>query len=276
MVGLCHVQHLRRVVRPAPRVPGPDRGDRPGYRSTGEKQEALVGLSRLIARARPPGMRILAAADDIAETTGDRSTATWLATQTRDAHGTVRRHAALAAALDARWTQTAEAFAAGSVNLAQTRVIAEALDALPKDLGEDLLVKAETYLVEQAAQFGPRELRNLGRGVLEYLAPDIAEDAEYQRLLAAERRAGAATRLTIRPRGDGSTDIHARVPDHAAGRLGGYLNAFTAPRRRHHRRATADEVARLPIARQRGQAFVALLENIATNRLPGTAAPPPP
>ena len=40
---------------------------------------------------------MLAASDDIAEETGDRSTATWLATQTRDNHGTVRRHAALAA-----------------------------------------------------------------------------------------------------------------------------------------------------------------------------------
>jgi hypothetical protein len=40
--------------------------------------------------------------------------------------------------------------------------------------------------------------------VLERLAPDIADEAEYQRLLAAERRASAATRLNLRKRGGGS------------------------------------------------------------------------
>ena len=72
------------------------------------------------------------------------------------------------------------------MNLAQARVIVEALDALPDDLGDDLVVKAEAYLVEQAAVFGPRELRHLGRGVLEHLAPEVADEAEYQRLLAEE------------------------------------------------------------------------------------------
>ena len=50
----------------------------------------------------------------------------------------------------------------------------------------DLIVKAEAYLVEQAQQFGPQELRDLGRGVLEHLAPEIADQAEYRRLLAEE------------------------------------------------------------------------------------------
>ena len=120
--------------------------------------------------------------------------------------------------------------------------------------------------------------------MLEYLAPDIGENAEYQRLLAAERRASAATRLNLRRRGDGSTDLHARLPDLVAGRLTAYLNAFTAPRRRHHWADTdpqtvetpfglltppvENEFANLPIARQRGEAFVALLENIPTNSLP--------
>jgi len=161
------------------------------------------------------------------------------------------------------------------VNLAQTRVIVEALDALPKDLGEDRLVKAELLLVEEAATLGPRELRVFGSRLLDYLAPDIADELEYQRLLAAEARAHAATRLSLRPRGDGSTDLHARIPDHAANRLRAYLNAYTAPRRRHLdspfgpvETTDTDEFARLPIARQRGEAFVALLENIPTTHLP--------
>ena len=165
--------------------------------------------------------------------------------------------------LGSRWTQTADALGAGDLNLAQARVIVEALDALPDELGDDLVVKAEAYLVEQAAVFGPRELRHLGRGVLEHLAPEVADEAEYQRLLAEETRAQAATRLSFRPRGDGSTDLHARVPDHVANRLRTYLDAYTSPRR-----TPLGEVDALPVARRRGEAFVAFLENVPDTGLP--------
>lgn len=206
----------------------------PMYMTVEEKKAALVGSARVRARADALELRVLAAADDVAEVTGDRSAATWLADRTREAHGTVGRKAALARALAVRWTRTADALEAGQVNLAQAREIADALDALPGGLEGDLLVKAEALLVAEAAELGPRDLRSIGARILERLAPEIAEEAEYQRLLAAERRAHAATRLHLRPRGDGSTDGHFRVPDQVAGRLRAYLNAFTAPRRRHH------------------------------------------
>ena len=176
----------------------------------------------------------------------------------------------MAADLDRRWTQTADAFAAGMVNLAQVRAITESFDALPTDLRDGLRVKAEAYLVEKAAELGPRELRNLGRGVLEYLAPDIADEVERKRLEAEEARAQAATRLTFRPRGDGTTDIHARVPHHVANRLLGYLDAYANPRRAD----ATDEFLALPIAHRRGLAFCWLLENILDTDLPthgGTA-----
>ena len=150
----------------------------------GRRRSRLVEVGPAPCAGRGLGLRLLAAADDVAHETGARSTATWVADQTRQAHGTVRRHATLAAALDRAWVQTAAAFAAGEVNLAQAQVIADALDALPADLGEDLLAKAETLLVTEAADLGPRQLKVFGSRVLEYLAPEIAEDAEYQRLLA--------------------------------------------------------------------------------------------
>ena len=241
----------------------------PEFRSTGEKKEFLVEVSRLIARAEAERLRVLAGAEDIADVTGARSTAAWLADETRDAHGVVRRHSTLATTLDQRWTQTAAAFAAGQVNLAQTRVIAEALETLPADLGEDLLDKAETLLVTEAATLGPRELKVFGSRLLEYLAPDIAEEAEYQKLLAAERRAQAATKLFLRPRGDGSTDLNARIPDHLAHRLRSYLDGYTSPRNKR-----LGEVDQLPLSRRRGEAFCAFLENLPASGLPrqgGTA-----
>jgi hypothetical protein len=243
----------------------------PTFMGTRDKKTALTLGTRIEARLASVKMRVMSAADDVAETTGARSTAHWLADETRDSPATVRRDASLAAALEARWGQVAAALATGDLNLAQTRAIVDALGALPKDLGDDLRVKAEAYLVEKAAELGPPELRVLGGRVLEHLAPEIAEEAEYRRLLADERRAEAATRLTLRHRGDGSTDLHARIPTHAAGLLRTYLNAFTAPRRRHHWSgdpAGVEEFAQLPLDRQRGDAFVALLENTPTTSLP--------
>ena len=77
----------------------PPRAIDPGYRTTGEKQEFLLRVARVKARVRPKSFRVLAAADDVAEETGDRSTASWVAHRTREAPGAVRRHAALASAL---------------------------------------------------------------------------------------------------------------------------------------------------------------------------------
>ncbi len=105
--------------------------------------------------------------------------------------------------------------------------------------------------------------------MLEYLAPDIAEEADYQRLLAAERRAQAATKLFFRPRGDGSTDLNARIPDHVANRLRSYLDGYTSPR--NNRLGDVDD---LPLSRRRGEAFCAFLENLPASGLPrqgGTA-----
>jgi hypothetical protein len=245
----------------------------PVYRTTAEKQEVLAALSRAKARVEAEVMRVLACADDVAELTGARSTAAWLAEETRDAPGAVRRTARLAKSLDRTWSQVAKALQAGRINLAQVRVVTEALDSLPDGIGDDLRVKAETWLVEQAQSFGPRELAHLGRGVLQHLAPEIADSADYQRLLAEEDRARAVTRLRFRRRGDGTTDIYARVADHVAGRLRVYLDAFVNPRR-PAALGVDSEFVDLPVDRRQGIGFAWLLENICDSDLPvhgGTA-----
>src|SRR6187399_1716571 len=108
----------------------------PEFRSTGERQGFLLWVARAKARLVAEELRVLAVSDDIAVETGDRSTAAWLATQTRDNHGTVRRHAALAASLGSQWSQISDALGAGDLNLAQARVIVESLEALPEQLGD--------------------------------------------------------------------------------------------------------------------------------------------
>src|SRR5215207_1023965 len=241
----------------------------PGYRTARERQDVLVGLSRFIARAEAERMRVLAVADDIAEATGARSTAHWLADATRNDVGSVRRLSVLADALDERWTEVGAALAAGLVNVPQAHVIVEALHALPADLDVEQRAKAEAYLVGEAGHFRPKELRRLGHGLLEVVAPEIADEAEYQRLVAEEKRSRAETRLNIRDRRDGTSDITGRIPTPIAHRFKTYLDAYTSAR--HTPLGDADQ---LPMPRRRGEAFCALLENLPGDRLPqhgGTA-----
>jgi uncharacterized protein DUF222 len=235
-----------------------------------EKQRLLRDLTRSLARLAGLRAALLAVADDVAAEAGARSPGMWLAAETRTSRREAVRDALLGALVRERWRVTGEAVAAGSMTWEQAGVVVGALDALPADLDPELVAKAEAHLVAEAGQFGPPELARLGRHVLEVVAPDVA-DAEQARALAAEeRRAQAATRLSFRPRGDGSTDIHARLPDHVASRLRVYLDGFTSPRRS----SPFGDVDRLPLPRRRGEAFGALLEHIPATGLPvhgGTA-----
>ncbi|MBF4765711.1 DUF222 domain-containing protein [Nocardioides islandensis] len=243
----------------------------PDYRSTGEKKDALIRLSRIVARVEAERIRILAVSEDIAVETGARSTAHWLAAETRDGIGQVRLREKLAR--DGGEPITA-AMGEGAVNVAQAREIVDALQRLPKNLDPELRAKGEAYLIGEAAHFGPPELRRLGARLLEVIAPEDADEAEYQRLLAEDRRARAVTRLTFRDRGDGSGDLHARIPMPVLNRLRTYLESYTSPRRGPVGGVLGDEVDQLPAPRRRGEAFCALLENLPANALPkhgGTA-----
>ena len=242
----------------------------PVLMTTSEKAEALVELSRAADRLHGLRMRVLAASDDVADDAGARSPAAWLAHHTRGSHGAALADARVAEALEHRWHQVRAGLLAGSVNLEQARVITRALDDLPDDLDADVVSRAEVYLVEQAAAFDPRHLRVLGRKVLEVVAPDVAEDHERRALEDEERRARRLTRLTFRRRGDGTTEIHARVCDAVAGRLRTYLEAFANPRRddADDPHAQPPPQQRAPLEVRLGRAFCSLLETLPASVLP--------
>jgi hypothetical protein len=214
----------------------------PGFMSTAEKQEALTAYTRLEAELEALRLRIIAASDDVAEDAGCRDVAAWLTGRTRTSAGGNVRDERLAGALDERWTQVAAALAEGAVNLDQARVVVTGLDRLAEPLtapdGQTLrvpaevLAMAEAKLVELAADHGPKELARLAEKILEVVAPELFEDHERRLLEKAERNADRATRLTLKKRGDGSTDLRARIPDAIATRLRTYLDAFTSPRTR--------------------------------------------
>ncbi|MEO5852988.1 MAG: DUF222 domain-containing protein [Nocardioides sp.] len=255
-------------------------GVQPGFMSVEEKREALLRLTTLTSELEALRLRVVVASDDVAEQAACRTVADWLAPRTRTDRNACARAERLARAVDERWTLVAAAIGDGRVSVAQAEVIVAALDDLPSEVERDTAVRAETRLIADAAHFAPAALRRLGTKILEVVAPHAYDDQERRVLERALRRAEATTRLRFRRRGDGATDLDARVPDALAGRLRSYLEAFTAPRQAHTGCApVADRVdpatgARLSQERLMGEAFCALIERLDPNQLPehgGTA-----
>jgi hypothetical protein len=138
-----------------------------------------------------------------------------------------------------------------------------ALDVPVAEVGPEVVARAEEALVGYAATYGPRELRRLGRRILEVAAPDMCEEAEVKALEREERRAAALTSMSLRRLGDGTTRLAGRLPDGVADRLRTYLDAYTSPR---HRAAVHEEPA--SPRRRLGEAFGAFLEAADPDRMP--------
>jgi hypothetical protein len=256
----------------------------PGFMRTGEKESALRELTRLGARLDGLRLRVLASAGDVAAEHAARDVAAWLGAEVGVDRAVARREQRLAAALELRWPGVRAGLEAGDVSVAQAEVIVAALEALPVQAGAEVRGLAEAHLVARAGDFGPRELRVLGRRVLEVVAPEVGEAHERRLLEAEERRAQERMRVTFRRRGDGITSILSELPDAVADRLLGYLHAYTSPR--HHDRNGGDEGdvgdvgdegdggevtgpwAHLPYPVQLGHALCALLEHLDPARLP--------
>jgi len=271
----------------------------PTFMTRQQKGEALIALSRARDQLEALRMRVIAACGDVAEEVGSRHVATWLAAQTRADRGALASAERLAGDLDGRWLQVAAGLTAGEVNLDQARVIVGALNNIvdgdvarepelrSADLrpGTELLGRAEARLVELAAFHDPAELRRLGDKILEMVAPDLYEEEGRKKLEAAERRAAAQTRLSLRNRGDGTVDLRGRLPESAASRLRTYLDSYTSPRHQAMARTGCEggceggarpavEVIdpatgrRLPQDRVLGEALCAFLEHADPDRMP--------
>ena len=250
--------------------------------STAEKAAALVAVSVAADQADALRLRLLASSDDVAVEAGAHDAGAWLAHAIRGERREHQRDLRLGQALAERWRRLGEAFAGGAVNLAQARVISHALDELPDDVPGELVEQAERQLVAYAAEFGPRELRALGRRILDVVAPEVAEAAEARALEDEERRAAETTTLTLTPCGDGTTRFSGRLPDASAHRLATYLDAFASPRRVST--GSTSGVGSTsgsgltsvgdhpdgwgPLHRRRGHAFCALLEHLDPRKLP--------
>ncbi len=247
-------------------------GANPTFLTTAEKATALVELVRAESQLAELRLRILADAGDLADATAAKDAAGWLAHETRTRFTDARADLALAAALDHERPVLAAGMRDGDVTLAQAHVIQRALTALPGSVDAATVALAEAHLVAYAGEFGPKELGRLGRRILDVVAPEIAEQAEADRLADLEKNAAERTRLTMRRQGDGTTRISGLVPDAIGTRLATYLEAFANPRQQagsgNSAAHAADPVARLPYPRRLGQALCQFLEAVDPTRLP--------
>ncbi len=257
----------------------------PAYVSDADKRALLELMPLLHTQIGRLAMRFYHYCVSLAADDGFRDVAQWAAKQTRQAPGVLRADVRLAASLE-EWRQTGVALGSGEVNIAQARAITHALDGLVEadavlraegEVGveAEVFVRAERELIRLAGEFGPRELRKLGNGILSTLAPEVADRHEQAALEAAERRAAAATRLTMRRRGDGTVDVHARISEAAATRLSSLIDAFASPRTGGNEQPSrgfgvTDPAtgAKLSAERVRGEAFTGLLEAIDPATIP--------
>ncbi|CAM3403918.1 DUF222 domain-containing protein [Nocardioides dubius] len=205
----------------------------PIYLSTGEKEAVLLKMPVLQARLTELNYRLLACASDVADAHGARNIGDYLAHETHQAHGTLARELRISRELDSRWVVLQAALREGRVNLAQSVEITRSLNALPDDLDATVLRDAERTLVEQAEEFGPNDLRRMGKRIVDVVAPEIAEAVEGKRMADEERSARERQQLTLKPQGDGTTRISGLLTDGCANRLATALNAITNPRRDH-------------------------------------------
>ena len=248
-------------------------GSHPMYLSTDAKAEALVALSVLRSRLEGLHLQVIAASDEVAEADGSRNVAAWLAPRTRTDYGPNGAAERLAGDLEAKWRRVQAGLRDGRVNSAQATVIVRALNNLGDDIAPHVLAKAETHLVEQAALFGPAQLRVLGDKILEVVAPDLFEDEERKKLEKDEQRAAAQTRLTLTNRGDGTVDVKARIPEADAARLKRYLEAFSSPRHDASKAGGSTNIdpatgQKLPHDQVLGNALRAFLESVDPKRMP--------
>jgi hypothetical protein len=230
----------------------------------------LPRLTRAKARLTEVELRTLVEADrnSVGDGLGFTNTPLWWANATRQTKPVAMGALKLAQALDNSHEPTRTALAAGAMLPDQARVVIDAVEALPAPLVEPALRReAETHLVVLAEHHDPRELRILGRRILDVIAPEISEAHEKAVLEREEQAALATASFTMRPDGHGSMIGRFKIPTIAGEILAKHLTAIAAPR---HRAAVDGEATPRTVARplRLGQAFVEYLETRAKSGMP--------
>ncbi|WP_224274889.1 HNH endonuclease signature motif containing protein [Nocardioides lacusdianchii] len=242
----------------------------PAFMSVGEKQSALVGLVEVRSQLDALLARVLGASDDVAAAHGLRDAAAWLAVETRTTRREARRDLALGRAL-AQHPWVATALTSGAVRTEQARMVVEAVDALPSHVGASVRDDAEEALLRLALQHDARELKQIGKRILDVVAPEVGESHEEAVLRAEEDRATVGVELTMVDDGEGRCRGSFVVPSHVGAMLKRHLLALANPAR-HAEDELRDESGEWkPLRRRLGEALIEYVERYPVDATPQTA-----
>lgn len=238
--------------------------------SDAEIADHLCALTRLQARLTSQLLRYAAEADRraVGEESGATSTAAWWAHVSKLTRAETNRMVALSRALDApERVKSSQAFAAGDVLADQANVISQAIERLPEVIGQEIRNKAEEFLLDAAADHDAKDLRVLGRRILDIVAPEIGEAHEERLLRAEERAADAVTRLTMADDGHGRTHGRFTIPTAQAHMFRQHLMALANPRRAR-KGDDCPAASRTLVPERLGRAFVEYIERYPVAHTP--------
>ncbi|HZD96852.1 MAG TPA: DUF222 domain-containing protein [Micromonosporaceae bacterium] len=157
------------------------------------------------------------------------SAVAWLRDLLRITPAEARLLTTLGETLDGRPT-LADAVVAGTVNAGQAAAIGRVLADVPA--AEPALVdKVEAILIEQAHQFEPTILRQLGERVLAHLNPDLADARLRERLEREDKHARQRRGLTLASDGLGGTRIIGILDTEGAAIIGAAIEPLAKPAR---------------------------------------------
>ena len=235
--------------------------------STAETETALVEVTRLESQLAQLKLRLLAHGKrvDVGAEVGATSPANWYAHQTRTVRPAAHRAMRLAERLEEAHPAVDAALAEAAINVDQAAVIVEAVDALPTDLiAAEVVEQVEAFLLREAADHDARDLRILGRRLLEVLDPDAADAEEARRLAAEEAAARAAASFTLADDGQGKCHGRFTIPSLHGSMLRKHLLAL-ATTKRH-----PDPPAETPTKQRLGHAFMEYLETRPEGSVPNS------
>jgi hypothetical protein len=245
-------------------------GVEPAFMSTSDKEAALVALAAARSELDSLFLRVLASADDIAVAHGLRDAAAWLAAETRATHREARRDLALGRGLEAHPT-VAHDLASGRLRTEQARVVVEAVDALPSTVASATQAEAEHALLDLARRHDAKGLRQIGKRILDVVAPEVGECHEEAVLEAEESRAAATVDFTMVDDGEGRCHGRFVLPSHIGAMLKRHLLALANPARHSEAELRDKSGEWKPLRRRLGEAFVEYVERYPTEATPQTA-----
>lgn len=116
-----------------------------------------------------------------------------------------------------------------AVNPEQALVIGTIMKNLPHDLDPKLVNTCEAELIKLAAVYEPGLLRRQGEKILDYIAPEIAEEALEAKLDREEVAARRKRAFSIRDDGDGSHSIWGHLDTESASILKAAIDPLSKP-----------------------------------------------